>query len=1012
MKITIHALSFAVSLMALSVLAEPNDEIMRTTADRWGFETSVSKTPFVPFGVNFVLNEKRYLNLFGPGIYDRERYERLLAALEGLRFNTVKVFLPIAQVLPDPQVPGEARIAPGYLDNLEDFLRLAHRHQIRVVVCLACWGGNDIKWWHEGGEYFGRQPWRTDPGIDSLDVLTRFWKQLGARLRDNPAIFSYSPTVEWTFPAGNLTRTPPTKQSGRLETEPGLFYWRAFLQARYGSIAELNRAYGTAYNDFHVVSIVDFTYDTKARRYADPAAKILDYQNFREWASRRYFKPQLAAIRAADPRHMVTISNHAIRAIGLWEGAARIFTGFEVPEQSDMVDYLVTHDNRSESELKRGQTIEDVLHDSILQARLCNARARLPLIVEEFTFASSNAQRVAEGQAKMVLGTVGHVSGWMNWYLQYPHEPNEADTPGADRSAVLDDEFRPTPWGLRARDLIAQLRTNDLSRLPPKTTIQLDRQKELVPVEMGTQLRICQNWTNYQHPIDFNWPSNRWIDLELPKAGVPAASQSALSMKIYQLPQGEVAAPISITAGGLPLPVSLCYVSAYPYNRRWPGHQRTTDQREVAYFARLAAKGPITFRYTPARAFSVCTVRPLSAKVTPTVKDGTITFTLPRAGGYSVELDGLHNALHLFLDPPMNYSVSPDARGVRYFGAGVHRIGILHLKDDETVYIDEGAVVYGCIHGDGVHRVRILGRGILDNSENVEEILRKVDQLGDGSVDVRNSRREHTIHLINSSDIEIEGITIRDSLCYNIACFGCSNIAVKNCKIIGCWRYNTDGIDFHNCRNARVADCFVRTYDDSLCAKGHPGYRYDTCEDILFENCVVWNDWGKALEIGAETSAEHLRRITFRDCDVIHATHPAIDIMNVDYGRVHDVLFDDIRIEYDSVSQRPAMQKNDETPFVVDPRSTYMPLAVCFNIQKHPEYSNGLERRGYVYDIKLRNIRIYADRMPSSSLYGYDEEHPISDITVDGFFLGDRRITNLEEAGFRLGKHTRNVKFR
>src|ERR1019366_6783730 len=166
------------------------------------------------------------------------------------------------------------------------------------------------------------------------------------------------------------------------------------------------------------------------------------------------------------------------------------------------------------------------------------------------------------------------------------------------------------------------------------------------------------------------------------EAALPAASHSASSMRIYQLPQGEVASPISITAGGLPLPVSLCYVSACPYNRRWPGHQRTIDQHEVAYFARLAAEGPITFRYTPAHPFSVCTVRPLAAKVTPKVKDGTITFTLPRAGGYSVELDGLHNALHLFLDPPVNYSVSPDARGVRYFGAGVHRIGILHLKDD------------------------------------------------------------------------------------------------------------------------------------------------------------------------------------------------------------------------------------------------------------------------------------------------------------------------------------------
>lgn len=495
-----------------------------------------------------------------------------------------------------------------------------------------------------------------------------------------------------------------------------------------------------------------------------------------------------------------------------------------------------------------------------------------------------------------------------------------------------------------------------------------------------------------------------------PESAPTTANQSAKSLRVYPLPQGEAAAPISIIAGGLPLPVSQCYVSAYPYNRRWPGHQRTTDQREVAYFARLAADGPVTFRYTPARAFSACVVRPLSAKVTPTVKDGSITFMLPRPGGYTIELDGMHNALHLFLDPPMNYSVSPGAKGVRYFGPGVHRIGVLRLKNDETVYIDEGAVVYGCIHGDGVRRVRILGRGILDNSENVEEILRKVEKLGDGSVDVQNSRRKHTVHFINSNDIEIEGITIRDSLCYNIACFGCSNITVSNCKIIGCWRYNTDGIDLHNCRNARVTGCFARTFDDSLCAKGHTGYRYDTCEDILFENCVVWNDWGKALEIGAETRAEHLRRVVFRNCDVIHVTGPAIDIMNVDYGRVHDVLFEDIRIEYDPVIQPPSIQKSDETSYVANPKSTYMPLAVCFNILKHAEYSSGLERRGYIYDIKLRNIRIHANRMPPSSLYGFDDEHAVSNITVDGFFLGDRRLTNLEEARFHLGKHTRNVK--
>jgi hypothetical protein len=502
-------------ILSFCAHAEQEAEFLHVGADRWGFETRESKTSFIPFGVNFVLNEKRYLNLFGPGVYDRERYERALSALEQLSFNVVKVFLPIAQVLPDPQGPREAHLDYHYFDNLEEFLRLARRHKVRVVVCLACWGGNDIKWWHEGGEYFGRRPWRPEAGVDSLEVLASFWTQICTRLRDNPTVFAYSLAVEWTFPAGNLTWTAPNKQYGRLETEPGLFYWRQFLSARYTSTTELNAAFGTAYDDFLGVTLVDYSYDSKTRRYADPPPKILDYQNFREWASRRYFKPQIAAIRAADRNHMVTIGNDSRRAIGLWEGAARYFGGFEVPEQSEMIDYLVTHENHSEADLKPGQTIDDIVHALILQARFCNAGARKPLVIEEFTFASTNANRVADCQAQMVLGTVGHASGWMNWYLQFPHEPDEADTPGNNRSSVLDDNFQPTPWGLRARELIAHLHRINLARLAARTNIALDRQKELVPLVSGTQLRICESWTNYSHPIDFKWPRNEWIDLKL-----------------------------------------------------------------------------------------------------------------------------------------------------------------------------------------------------------------------------------------------------------------------------------------------------------------------------------------------------------------------------------------------------------------------------------------------------------------------------------------------------------------
>ncbi|MCD6350500.1 MAG: beta-galactosidase, partial [Armatimonadetes bacterium] len=506
------SLSLSLSLAWLGAPAD--DEFIRVAPDHWTFEGARSHERFLPLGTSFVFGDRKYLNLFGPDVYNRELYDRALAALEGVQVNIVRVFLPIAQVLPDPQEPGTVRIAPGYLDNLADFLALARRHHIRVVVAMTSWGGNTIKWWHEGGEYFGRKPWRQTDGIDSLDVLRRFWTTLCRRFADDPTIFAWTPTVEWGFPASNLTWTPPNKQYGRLETEPGLFYWRAFLRAGYGGdINRLNRVYGTEYRDFAEVPIVDFTYLPREKRYADPDAKILDYQNFREWASMRYLRPQIEAIRRADANHMVTISNHSRRAIGLWPGAARYFIGFSVPEQADLVDYLTTHDNVSESKLRPEDTLEDVVHREILRTRFCCARKVLPVMIEEFTFASKNPERMAEGQEEMVMGSVGHAFGWMNWYMQYADQPGSADTP--DYSAILDRDLKPTAWGRRLPELRRRLEHADLSRKPAQTVLEVERAQALVPKEMGLLLHIGWHWDEYQHPVDFHWPRNPFINLRL-----------------------------------------------------------------------------------------------------------------------------------------------------------------------------------------------------------------------------------------------------------------------------------------------------------------------------------------------------------------------------------------------------------------------------------------------------------------------------------------------------------------
>jgi len=96
-------------------------EFLRVASDAWSFEGAETHARFVPLGSNYVLTDKTDLNVFGPQ-YAAERHIPILDACASLHINFLKVFLPIAQVLPDPQVPGEVHIAPGYLDNLENFL--------------------------------------------------------------------------------------------------------------------------------------------------------------------------------------------------------------------------------------------------------------------------------------------------------------------------------------------------------------------------------------------------------------------------------------------------------------------------------------------------------------------------------------------------------------------------------------------------------------------------------------------------------------------------------------------------------------------------------------------------------------------------------------------------------------------------------------------------------------------------------------------------------------------------
>lgn len=498
-----------------------------------------------------------------------------------------------------------------------------------------------------------------------------------------------------------------------------------------------------------------------------------------------------------------------------------------------------------------------------------------------------------------------------------------------------------------------------------------------------------------------------------------------MSIRIYPVTKTEpVCEDYRVKLNGQEIALNSARVSAVPFNRRWPGHQRQMEQTEWINFASFATDEPVELEILPREPFDAekLAVRPLDSGIEYSVtEEGTVRLALPKPMYFTVEPYGRNRALHVFADAMPEYSVDRNDPNVIYFGAGEHEVGILRLKSNQTVFLDEGAVVYACIHAYDAENIRILGRGILDNSHNKEQILFEVN-AEDNEAAVNNAKRLHTVQLEFCTNVTIDGITIRDSLVYNIRPIACRNLTVRGVKIIGCWRYNSDGIDSHNCEGMEICDCFLRTYDDSICVKGfdygqneddmlHNGVLYDRAGDIHVSNVVIWNDWGKCLEIGAETRARTIDNVVFENCKIIHVTGSVLDCFNVDYADVHGVTYRNISVEYDDFLWPPQIQKNDREVYaeVVAGCESAVPALIQSHVMQHPEYSAGGTKRGRNRELLFEQIRLTGIGKPIILLFGWDEEHLTSEVTVRDLFWNGKKITSFDEVDLVQNSFCRNV---
>lgn len=463
-------------------------------------------------------------------------------------------------------------------------------------------------------------------------------------------------------------------------------------------------------------------------------------------------------------------------------------------------------------------------------------------------------------------------------------------------------------------------------------------------------------------------------------------------VKVYSQPGEEIpSSDFSVSVNGKSVFVYSARVSAVPLNQVWPGYQRPLDQTEIASFAYWDMSEPVTIEVVSSRPVASVDIRPLSYEIKPSVEDDRIKFQMPKPGFVTVEVNGTHHALHLFASPLEEDTPDQNDPNVRYFGPGIHKAGRIDLKSGETVYIAGGAIVHGVISANEASNISILGRGILDVSTFGREGF------------------PGPISLYKCANVKIDGIIIRDSNVWAVTPRDCEHLSISNIKLIGLWRYNADGIDIVNCQDVSIDKCFIRSFDDSIVIKGLKGTGDKPVKDVRVNDCVIWNDWGRAIEIGAETVAPEISGLTFKNCDIIHTVHIAMDIQHGDRALIQDVRFENICFEIDDNTPLPIYQSSKDQKYSITGKEGYCPRLIVLEIRAN-SYSNDKER-GRIQNIVFKDIFVTGKDFPESYFVGYDSEHQVKDITIENLRINGKLIINAEEGHFSVRDYVNNVKF-
>ena len=433
----------------------------------------------------------------------------------------------------------------------------------------------------------------------------------------------------------------------------------------------------------------------------------------------------------------------------------------------------------------------------------------------------------------------------------------------------------------------------------------------------------------------------------------------------YPAPAGEVlSADYEVQAAGETVAVYTARVLDPPFAGK------EYDYGGPYSFANFDMSGPVTVRIVSARLLRNTVVRPRLAGVRMTLEDDhSLRLTLDRPCKFSLEPDGKKGPLLLFANPLETDTPKDGDPNVMYFGPGVHKPERIVLGSNQTLYLAGGAVVKAEVLVKGTN-IRICGRGILDGSD----------------WEWRKGPIGNLIAIRNSTNVEIDGVTLRGSSHWTIVPKSSRRVTIRNVKICNSRVQNDDGINPCNSQDVLITDCFIRSDDDCVALKGLDfSGTNSNVERITVENSTLWCDRARVFLLGHESRAAFMRQIELRNLDIIHFSMTPFLLEPGEDMRLEDVTIEDIRIHGEG--QRELIRLR--------------PVVNQYMRKKVP---------GFIRNVRFRNVTL--EGQPGRYLVqiqGADPKHNVRDVTFEKISIAGSQLSE-SSSRLHLGEHTKDIR--